>query len=229
MSLQAILGFFNQYSNLMLAIITLMYVFLTWGMVREMRQARKAELEPLLIATPVPITHKHVKLRIQNAGRGPALNIETTLYFEPANNTKPHVWAHPVLLSGAFEDFLMPGSGIKELAKLAAEHDRVVVDLMWSNVFGRNQKAQYEFNPTQLEESWSRAELILPSEDIPTQLKGIRDEISKIRSQIETTNRDRQLSNLIAQHHPKHLAWQRLRQWFLDQARKVFNSPEDSN
>jgi hypothetical protein len=229
MSLQAILGFFNQYSNLMLAIITMIYVFLTWGMVREMRRAREAEVEPHLVATLVPISYKHVKLRIQNAGRGPALHIEATIYLEPANGTKPQTWRHPVLLSGAFEDFLMPGPNIKELPELAAKHDKVVVDLTWSTAFRRTQRATREIHLKQLGEGWLEAGLILAPEDVPTQLKGIRDEIQKIRSQLQYINRDRQRPNLIVQRRPKHLTWQRLRQWFLDQARRLFNSREDSN
>jgi len=134
----------NTYSNLLLVIITSIYVFLTWRMVSEMRRAREAESEPQLVANLIPLGAMSLKLRISNAGRGPALNIKAAIRLVSKTDNSEETWSHPVLLSNGHEDFRLPGdSNNNYLDKLASKYEKLVVDLEWHNSFRRRQNSKF--------------------------------------------------------------------------------------
>lgn len=155
-----------------------------------MRQAREAESAPYLIATLVPLGPLNVKLRIHNAGRGPAIDIKAVFWLEPANDTEATTWLHPVLLSNTFEDFVLPGRKFA-FEKLAAQHDRVVVNLQWFNAFKRKYDAKYEIDLKRQKEGWYEVGFLMQPDDIPTQLGQIRDELSRIRSYLDRIESER--------------------------------------
>jgi len=155
-----------------------------------MREAREAESEPHLVATLVLFGVLNVKLRIHNAGRGPALNIKAAFRLEPANGTETSTWLHPVLLSDASEDFVLPGREFS-LEKLASKHNKVIVDLQWLNTFKRKGEAKYEIDLKRQKEGWTEVGFLLHPDDTPTQLGRIKDELSKIRSYLDRIESER--------------------------------------
>ncbi len=75
-----------------------------------------------------------------------------------------------MLLSEAHEEFYLPGREFN-LEKLAADFDKVVMKLQWHNTFKRKQETVYEIDLKRQKDSWYEAGLLLPPEDVPTQLR----------------------------------------------------------
>ncbi len=217
----------NQYANLILVAVTTVYVILTWRMVTEMRRAREAESEPHLVATLIPFGTMDVKLRVHNAGRGPALEIKTVFWLDPANNTTTRTWLHPVLLSNAFEEFILPGNEFS-LEKLASEHERLIVDLHWLNAFGRGHNTKFEVDLRQQKEGWSKVGFLTRPDDIPIQLEKIKDELSKIRHHFDKIESERSMQEVLEHYRKQTSPWFQLRsrvnQWF----RKFFQKSKDA-
>jgi hypothetical protein len=218
-----LLNLLNQYSNLILVTVTAVYVVLTWRMVREMREAREAESEPHLVATLVPFGVLNVKLRIHNAGRGPALNIKAAFRLEPANGTEASTWLHPVLLSDAFEDFILPSREFS-LEKLASKHNKVIVDLQWLNAFKRKGEAKYEIDLKQQKEGWTEVGFLLHPDDTPTQLGKIKDELSQIRHHFDKIDRERETQVFIEHYRRKHSWWRKLWKKITEYAQSRFQT-----
>src|SRR4030042_5876375 len=139
---QSLLENLNQYSSLVLVIVTTVYVILTWLMVLEMRRAREDEADPYLTATLVPISPVHIKIQIHNAGRGPAFSVSAKMFFDPLKDTQIQVWRTPIILPGIHEDFRLPG-GEMELAKLAANYQNFIVEVTWINSFRKTSEKKY--------------------------------------------------------------------------------------
>lgn len=210
----SLLDLLNRYSNLILVIVTTVYVILTWGMVREMRRAREAESEPHLVAALIPFGVLYVKLRIYNTGPGPALNVRASISLAPPNGIEARNWQHPALISGAHEDFRLPG-GEYSLEKLASMHDKLIVALQWYNAFRHTQSAKYEFDFKEQKEGWVQSGLLVPPDDIPVQLGKIKDELSKIQEHLNALQRQRQMGELLEEYELGRKPWRRLWQKIL--------------
>ena len=170
----------NSYSNLILAIITIAYVILTWRMVVEMRKAREAENEPQLVATLIPLGGMAIKLRISNAGGGPALDIKAIISLEPNREDNAVTWIHPVLLSNNHEDFRLPGEN-NYLDKLASHFDKLIIELEWRNSFNNLRQKTFEIDLKRLHVGWTKAKFLVHPDDISVQLGKIKDELSHIK------------------------------------------------
>lgn len=214
------LNLFNQHSDLILAaitavlvVLTAIYVVLTGRMVREMRYAREAEAKPYLVATLVPRGAKIVFLRVHNAGRGPALNIEAVIHLDSTNATKPFTWRRAVLLSNEFQDFKFAGGGIFKLDELAAKYNKVILDLKWSNVFGHEEEERSEIDLKRQWESWSDGWALLGVGETPELLEKIGRELREIKDEIKAINRDRRMSELVSGYRSENRALSRLWNW----------------
>lgn len=219
--LLSILDLLNKYANLILILITAAYVLLTWGMVQEMKRAREGENTPQLVATLIPFGRMYVKLRIYNTGHGPAINVEAIIRFEPVGDFKPGLWLHPALISGAHEDFRLPGNEF-ELDKLASKYDNIVVELRWMNVFKHAQNVKYEFDLKRQKDGWANVGLLVQPEDTRIQLGKIHDELSKIRKHFDELENDQRLSELMVEYKREKSLWWRLWQTVTDSAQKLF-------
>ena len=215
-----LLCYVNQYSNLILAVVTTAYVILTWRMVAEMRRARENESEPSLITTLIPFGPVNVKFRIQNVGLGPALHIEARIKLEPDSGDSP-IWRQPALVSGAYEDFLLPDKStgmLPEFRKVAEQYDKLIVDLKWSNIYGRKEHKRYEIDLKEQLQGWYSAHRLIQPADIPTQLAAIQEELKGIKEELEKPNRSRQqmeTMQFVRMHYSKLARLQRwIRSWF---------------
>lgn len=192
-----ILDGLQDYSNLLLVVVTVIYVVLTYWLVRETRRAREAEVEPELVASLIPIGGNWlVKLRINNVGNGPALGIKAKFRLEPANDVADVNWFHPVLISGAFEDFRMPG-GKHSLKRLSEEHDKLIIEMSWINSFKKKKEKKVVFDFKSMIEGWSEVRMLLPPEEISTQLGQIKDELARIKTIMQNLETERLLGNIL--------------------------------
>ena len=174
-----ILDFLNKYSSLALVIVTIVYVVVTWLMVREMREARETDTDPYITATLVPISPFRIKLQILNAGRGPAFSVVAKVYFDRLENTTTQVWRNPILLPGIQEYFRLPDDE-QDLSKLSIKHQTLVIELSWKNSFRKLREERYEINLKELKDGWFQSKWQIHQPDISTQLGQINDEIKKL-------------------------------------------------
>jgi hypothetical protein len=187
------LDLLTRYSNLALVIITGVYAFLTWRMVLEMRTARENQTDANLIASPVPLPAIYAQVQLENAGPGPALNVELSISLDPPLRTSIKTWHHPALLVGQKEHFLLPSERddtIDALRELAEKHKNLVINLKWKNIFGRNKSFSATYNLHDLAEGWYNAGHLIAPKDTPTQLKNITEVLDKIHRDLENIVRD---------------------------------------
>lgn len=179
------LDILTKFSNLILAVITGVYAFLTWKMVSEMRKARENQVDANLIALPVGLGLIYVQVELQNAGPGPAFDVEISISLDPLLDTPERVWKHPALLVGQTEFFLLPGKDIEALRVLAERHNNLVIKLGWNNAFGHHKSTSAAYNLHNLAEGWYNAGRLMPPDDIPTQLKETTEVLEKIQGDLE--------------------------------------------
>jgi hypothetical protein len=104
-----------------LVTLTAWYAYQTHLTVRRHEEEIEAMTRPVLSFQLIPWQPKLLKLRIQNVGNGPALDVEgeiRTVLHEDGEVSVP--WAYPALTAGKYEEFGVPMSGeqVRE-----AEHD----------------------------------------------------------------------------------------------------------
>jgi hypothetical protein len=123
-------------------------------MVSEMRTARENQDDANLIASPIALGPICAQVQLQNAGPGPALNVEISISLDPPLDTPMRTWRHPAFLVGQIEHFLLPGEKIDALRELAEKHKNLVINLKWENIFGRQKSKSKTFNLHDLAEGW---------------------------------------------------------------------------
>ncbi len=175
-----------KYSNIILVIITSVYAYLTWKMVSEMRTAREAQTDSDLIAGPVPLGPIYLQVQLQNAGPGPAKDVELAISLSPQHGKEVRVWRSPVMLASQTEYFLLPGDKLDALSELAKTHDQLLLEVRWKNVFNEEKANSSTHDLANLAEGWYKAGNLLQPEDIPEQLKKIREILDKVRKSLET-------------------------------------------
>ena len=148
--------------------------------------------QPQLISTLIPFAALSAKLRIQNVGHGPALQITARIQLQPSSE-EPTLWCQPAMVSGAFEDFLLPDLGcsaqLPSFRQLAEQYDRLVVHLEWFNIFSRKRNTMYEIDLKQQVQGWYSAHRLIQPEELPEQLAAIQEELKGIKEELQKPNR----------------------------------------
>jgi len=188
------LDILTKYSNLILVIITGIYAYLTWKMVLEMKKARENQSDANLIASPIPMNSVYTQVQLENVGPGPAFNIELSISLEPSLQTLPRIWKHPAFLVGKKELFLLPveniGGTLPSLREISEKHEKLIINVKWKNVFGKDKFSSGIYKLNELSEGWYKAGLLIQPEDMPTQTKEIVNKLGKISDEIAKTNQD---------------------------------------
>jgi hypothetical protein len=188
------LDLLTKYSNLILVVITGIYAYLTWRMVREMKIARENQLEANLIASPVPMGSIYAQVQLENAGPGPAFNVELSISLDPPLQTNTNIWKHPSFLVGKKELFLLPyeinGNGsLPSLQETGAKHEKLIIIVKWKNIFGHKKITSNTYKLNELADGWYKAGLLMP-EDLPAQMKETTKVLDKIHQDIEKIARE---------------------------------------
>lgn len=186
------LNYFNQYSNLILVVITAVYVVLTGWMVAEMRRARKADLAAHIVAALEQYGPVYGKIHVHNAGPGVAYGIEVTISVKPHNQELVRVWQFPAMLPGRSDYFLLPSNTrvgrIPTLEEVSEEYDDLLIETQWFDAFQRRHKKAVTFNLKGYMEGWYNAGHLIPPDEIPVQLQNIRKELAKNAVKVEKLN-----------------------------------------
>jgi hypothetical protein len=188
--MEHILNLLTTYSNLILVIITGIYAYLTWRMVREMRKARENQTDSKLIATPVSSHRIYAEIQLENMGPGPAHNVELSISLDPPLQTTTRTWKHPVLSAGQKEYFLLPyeqnkSGPLGSLREPAEKHDNLIVDYKWKNVFDVEQSFSATYKLSDLVEGWYNAGRLIPPDDLPKQIEETNKTLDNIHKELE--------------------------------------------
>ena len=178
------LNFFNSYSNLILVLVTSVYVFLTWKMAVEMKKTRELQDDSLLVAALFPYGVGLARLKIINVGNAPALKVSAVVKLSTDIGDNSLIWEHPVLLSGEHEIFRLPGSS-ESIKEIANHLGKLVVELKWENLLGQSRSRIVTVDIEDLRKGWFESRFILPTEEIPVQLQRIKDELSRINDHLQ--------------------------------------------
>jgi hypothetical protein len=182
-----VLELLNNNANLILVLITTVYVVLTGFMAREMKRSREAENEAQLIATFIPFGAMHIKLRIQNAGKGAAFSVKANMKLQSENSIEETNWNHPVLLPNDYADFRLLG-GSSEIKVISAQQATYLIDIEWFGLTNNKHKKVFFYDMRKLDEGWTKAQYLLRVQEIPVQLERIKDELTKIHSVIKSVD-----------------------------------------
>lgn len=190
LDLSGMLKTINQYSNLILVLVTIAYVVFSWQTVREMRKAREAELEAYMIASLETLGALSASLCVRNAGQGTALNIEVTISVKPKLERFERKWRHPAIWPGHANYFLLPydkgTGGIPSLQQLSEQYDSLIVQIRWTSQLKKARRQTFTFNLQEQVQGWYYASHLLPERTTAEHLEIIARHIDKMQSEIGT-------------------------------------------
>jgi len=181
----------NQYSTLILVIVTMAYVLFTRRMVVEMRKAREQEMEPVILTTIIAIGAKECKLRIQNVGFGPAINMKAEI-TNKADRGDTQIWNYPAMISNGYEDFFLPiniTSNIPKNNQNSENIEKIIIVLSWSNIFEKGHSEKRELFLNYQNNDWYKTHQIIQPKDLLNQLNDIRIELKGIKEEFENSKR----------------------------------------
>jgi hypothetical protein len=164
-------------------------------MVKEMKIARDNQIDSNLIVTPVSSNRVYAEIQLENAGPGPAFNIELSISLDPPLQTTTKIWTHPALLAGQKEKFLLPyeqgkSGPLDSLRALAQKHNNVTVKLKWKNIFGKNKSFFATYKLNELAEGWYNAGRLIPPDDLPQQIEKTNKTLDNICKELEKITRE---------------------------------------
>ena len=120
----------NAVSTIVLVIVTAAYVFLTWGMVKETRQARKQEVMPVMNLDVEPFSIGAWAPKIENIGNGPALDVTGTVKLEP--DGEEYELQSKNIPAGDFSGAINP----QVSEDTHEEYDSLAIEGSYTDVFG---------------------------------------------------------------------------------------------
>lgn len=181
-------------ANIILVIVTAVYVFLTWRTVGEMRKARESELEAHLVASLEPWSAQYARICIRNIGGGPALNVELTLSVLPQVAQLQRVWQHPAIWPGNSEFFLLPSQKSDDgaaptLFRIADQYEDLVVAVKWYSLLGKLSQKTSVFNLKSQAQGWANAGNLIHVQSTEESLKKLAESVDKVEYNLRTTNR----------------------------------------
>jgi len=193
--MENVLNLLTKYSNLILVIITGIYAYLTWRMVREMKAARENQTASNLIVTPVSSQRAYAEIKLENIGFGPASNVVLSISLDPPLQTTTRTWKHPLLSVGQKEYFLLPyeqnkAGPLDTLRDIAQKHNNLIVDLKWISVFNIEKSFSTTYKLSELVEGWYNAGRLIPPDDLPKQIEETNKTLDNIHKELEKITRE---------------------------------------
>jgi|GEM_PF-4782491 len=137
----------NSVSTVVLVIVTGVYAYLTWGMVRETRRARKQEVSPVMNLDVEPFSAGAVAPKIENIGNGPAIDVDGTVKLHPGG--EEHEIQSKNIPSGDFTGSVAPQIGEDS----HEEYESLVVEGSYRDVLGDRGTFEEEYDLKLLAES----------------------------------------------------------------------------
>ena len=167
-------------ATVVLAIVTVWYAYTTHKMLMEVEKARKEEVQPKLWARLDFFTPLYNVLRIENIGRGPAINISVEYSVTPGGDIKK--WEHPMLSTKEYQRFMLP---IPEddayIETLVRKYEFVTVRFDYDDLNGENHKEKVSIDLKKFKDNIGTT---LNEETLADQVKGIKEQLEKIHEKM---------------------------------------------
>lgn len=185
-ALTDVIFYLNQYANLLLAVITGVYASLTYCMIKEMENARKAESTPYIRATLDPLGGEPIKavLKIQNVGKGAAMNIKLDFSLEPSTTAR-NTWTSPLLGPNESKRFALPDKTDLTLKEIVEKYEKLVVISSYNDIFNEKHEYSISLDLRKFEEVWSKSLMLLDS-TLKEEIKGISKKLEAISKSLNT-------------------------------------------
>ncbi len=156
----------------------------TKDLVIETRKTREYEILPIIKASFSFIGPVYVALRLENVGRGSAIDIEATIHFEPAMNTMAERdWNERVLVQGSHRDFMLRNYGY--IQNLGTHLSRITVNGKFKDILGVIHSFNETIDTGQFSKNITASEMRL-SESVEDYLKDIAEHTESIGSKIDS-------------------------------------------
>lgn len=168
----------NAAATVVLVIVTAVYVFLTWGMVKETRSARKQEVMPIMNLDVEPFSIGAWAPKVENIGNGPAIDVDATVKLEPGG--EEYELQSKNVPSGDFTGILDP----KVNEDTHEEYDSLRVEGAFTDVFGDREPFEAEYDLTLLAEL-DGADSMMRRDKQARHLRGIEQNLQSISNSIE--------------------------------------------
>jgi len=155
--------------TIVLVLITGWYAFETRRIVRRMDQEREALTRPTLVFSLIPWTANNVKLRVENVGVGPALDITGRIVSVVDDNELTVSWQYPCLISGKYEEFGIPIPGGKrefQFDTIRSRIRQVGAQLNYMSAGGKLYRLDTMIPIKEVTDSWIESHM-LATEDHP--------------------------------------------------------------
>lgn len=158
-----------------LVVVALWYAAETRRIVNRMDRQLEATTKPILVFSVIPWQARAVKLRIANAGPGPAHEIEGLVEASGDGAHEKFKWSYPVLMPGKYEEFgfpSAPGASSEErfrIDKITGRFSLVRADLSYSSGSGRKYSLQQSIDVSRLTSDWIESRM-MATQDHPERL-----------------------------------------------------------
>ena len=159
----------------LLAVGAAWYATETRRMVKRMDMQREESVRPFLALQVVPFGPNLVKLRIQNLGPGPALNVTAKFDVLPSFHGSEVEWSYPLLAPGKYEEFgfpAPPGSRAEERHDLNIVRERisaVTANFAYGSASGRRYNREQCIDVSKVGHDWVSSGM-MATEDHPERL-----------------------------------------------------------
>ncbi len=176
------LDFLNQYANLILAILTflyllatIVYVVLTHSILRESRLTRLASNQPRLLGRLEPYSGLAVRYVITNVGIGAAVNIELHMQIDEDQSS----WKHKVFEANRTEYFFLPHK-VNTINEMESVGHSLVVTLKYDDAFGNHESVAETLNLKDIAAGWRASRWQIIDTDVLRAAKQISEAIDKL-------------------------------------------------
>jgi hypothetical protein len=178
------LDFLNQYANLALAVLTLLYlistiiyVVITHRILSETRFMRIATDTAKIIGRLEPYTAAGARYALTNIGKGTAFNMALRLRIGECETN----WRHKLMESNRTEYFFLPGRkiSIEEINSIA---DHLSMSIEFDDVSGKHFSVLEDIDLRQTIRDWDSAGWSIKDTEIEKAAKQISSAIDKLAS-----------------------------------------------
>ena len=159
----------------LLALVAGWYAFETRRIVRRMDAEREDRIRPLLGFALIPWQPTLIRLRIQNLGYGPALDVKGHIEAISASGNLSFPWSYPLLAPTKYEDFgfpAPPGAASDDRFRLDIVRMRVETvraEFSYKSVSGCEYRLSDAIPVTEVTEDWISSRM-MATEDHPDRL-----------------------------------------------------------
>lgn len=156
--------------------------YFTRQTVKEMEKTRKLQFMPRIKATLHFAGPASVQLKIQNVGKGPALDIDAVIKTLPGEEQR--LWKQEMMVPDEFELFFLPEAGLE---KLAEKFDSIVVQGSCKDLFGKQHKIDDKIDLKERLKDLPKLKMVWqedPIRKIARRLDDIKGSLRDIRSHL---------------------------------------------